>query len=81
MSAPPPRTSSSRQSDNSVIPGRVENANPESRRNDFWIPDRSEGGASGMTEDLIGGSMSRLFHALKYPISVVVASSRAFGAQ
>jgi hypothetical protein len=25
----------------SVIPGRVENANPESRDNNFWIPDQA----------------------------------------
>jgi hypothetical protein len=24
-----------------VIPGRVENANPESRGNNFWIPDQA----------------------------------------
>jgi hypothetical protein len=33
-----------------VIPGRVEDANPESRFDNFWIPDRSEDGPYGMTD-------------------------------
>jgi hypothetical protein len=56
---------------------RVENANPEFRYSFLRIPDRSEGGASGMTERWPGGVPQ--FYALKYAIWVVVASKRPFG--
>jgi hypothetical protein len=42
----------------------------------LWIPDRSEDGASGMTDGL--GCPPRPY-ALKYAIWVVVASSRPLG--
>ena len=46
--------------------------------NNLWIPDRSEDGASGMTEEYRLGGLPRLY-ALKYAICVVVASRRPFG--